>query len=495
MPLSKPFLALGVAGLAIAFAQLPPAAAVNYPRLVDLNVVAFDGKDRPVEDLSAGDFQVTDNGKPQPILFFRHNDKRLEGPQESGPRVFTNRPAGRPAHATAILLDFLNESFAAGGTAQEEVLKVLSRVESGEEVYLYFLTRDGRLYPVRGIPTAEGELPAGGPDWTAHARPIVEAAIKETFGLRTLNMTIVERVALTYAGLEVLARKLGAVPGRKSLVWITHGLPISVRDAAGEYIDFQPYLRELSATFTRFNAAIYPVMQVPPGMAMAGSEEAQYSGMGSRETLSQFAELTGGRSKGEIDIGVVVRQAISDTRTSYQLGYRPPESNWDGKYHKIKVTCVRKGVKTQAKSGYYAAEGQKPEAQETIDALIQGAGNGAEIGLTVRATPDAANPGRVRLDAHIDARDISLIRDGDRYVGGLRIAIAAYDQSGRGQAGAVVPIELKLTAAERDEVLKSGIPYTRDVQLGAPVKEVRLVVADAVLGAAGSVTMPAEKLR
>jgi len=489
MALSKPLLAVAAAGLAIAFAQLPPAApADSAPKLVDLNVVALDNKDRPVEDLSAEDFQVTDNGKPQPILFFRHNDKRLEAPAETGPRVFTNRPAGRPAHATAILLDFLNESFSAGGTAQEEVLKALSRVESGDELYLYILTRDGRLYPVRDIPASDG-------DWTAHARPMVEKAIKETFSLRSPNMTIVERVVLTYGGLEVLARKLGAVPGRKSLVWITHGLPISVRDAAGEYVDFQPYLRELSATFARFNAAIYPVMQVPPGMAMAGSEEAQYSGMGSKETLSQFAELTGGRTKGDTDIGLVVRQAIGDTRTSYQIGYRPPESNWDGKYHKIKVTCVRKGVKVQAKTGYYAAEGQKPESQEAIDALVKGAGNSAEIGMTVRATLDAANPGRVHLEARIDARDICLMREGDRYVGGLRLAIAAYDQSGQGQAGKVVPIDLKLTAAERDEVMKTGIPYTRDVVLGAPVKEVRLVVADAILGAAGSVTMPAEQLR
>jgi VWFA-related protein len=487
MTLSKPLLAVAAAGLAIGFAQLPPGSPVDYPRLVDLNVVALDAKDRPVEDLSTEDFQVTDNGKAQPILFFRHNDKRLEAPPQSGPRVFTNRPAGRPARATAILLDFLNESFAAGGSAQEEVLKALSRVEAGDELYLYILTRDGRIYPVR-------DIAAPGADWTAHARPMVEKAIKETFSLRSPNMTIVERIAMTYAGLEVLARKLGAVPGRKSLVWITHGVPISVRDNAGEYVDFQPYLRELSSTFARYNAAIYPVMQVPPGMAMLGSEEAQYSGMGSKETLSQFAELTGGRSKGEIDIAVVVRQAISDNGASYQIGYRPPESNWDGKFHKIKVTCVRKGVKVQSKTGYYA-EGQKPETLETIDALIKGAGDSSEIGVTVRATPDAANPGRVRLDAHIDARDIGLLRDGDRYVGGLRIAIAAYDQSGQGQAGKVVAIDLKLTAAERDEVLKNGLPYTREVMLGAPVKEVRLVVADAVLGAAGSVTMPAEKLR
>jgi VWFA-related protein len=495
MRLSKTLLAVGAAGVAIAFAQLPAGSPVVYPKLVDLNVVALDGKDNPVEGLTADDFQVTDNGKPQPILFFRHNDKQLAAPPETGPRVFTNRPAGRPAHATAVLFDLLNESFSAGGSAQEEIIKAVSRVESGDDLYLYILTRDGRLYPVRDIPSGEGEVAAGGADWTTHARPIVEAGMKATFGLRSVNMTIIERVAMTYAGLEVMARKLGSVPGRKSLVWITHGLPISVRDAAGEYVDFQPYLRELSATFARFDTAIYPVMQVPPGMAMTGSEEAQYSGMGSKETLSQFAELTGGRSKGQIDIGVVIRQAISDTRTSYQMGYRPPESNWDGKYHKIKVTCVRKGVKAQSRTGYYAAEGQKADAQETIDALVSGAGNSAEIGITVRATPDAANPGRVRLEARIDARDIGLLRDGDRYVGGLRIAVAAYDQSGRGQTGSAVAMELKMTAEEREQVMKNGISYTREIMLGAPVKEVRLVVADAVLGAAGSVTMPAEKMK
>ena len=89
--------------------------------------------------------------------------------------------------------------------------------------------------------------------------------------------------------------------------------------------------------------------------------------MGSIDTLDQFAEMTGGRPDDGKDIGAAVRQAINDARTSYQIGYYPPEKNWDDKYHKLRVTCTRKGVRIQAKTGYYAwREGPGARAEEAI---------------------------------------------------------------------------------------------------------------------------------
>ena len=68
--------------------------------------------------------------------------------------------------------------------------------------------------------------------------------------------------------------------------------------------------------------------------------------------------MTGGRPDAGKDIGAAIQQAMTDVRASYQIGYYPPERNWDGKFHKLRITTKRKGVKLQGKTGYYAWGGQ-----------------------------------------------------------------------------------------------------------------------------------------
>jgi VWFA-related protein len=67
--------------------------------------------------------------------------------------------------------------------------------------------------------------------------------------------------------------------------------------------------------------------------------------------LEQFADLTGGKVYGN-DIEKAVNEAMAASKSSYVIEYEPPRL--DGKYHKIRVTCSRKGVHLQVKQGYYA---------------------------------------------------------------------------------------------------------------------------------------------
>ena len=54
----------------LSFAALHPSAQERpEPKLIKLNVVAVDNRCQPVDDLTAGNFQITDSGKPQKIAF------------------------------------------------------------------------------------------------------------------------------------------------------------------------------------------------------------------------------------------------------------------------------------------------------------------------------------------------------------------------------------------------------------------------------------------
>ena len=270
-------------------------------------------------------------------------------------------------------------------------------------LYLYLLTLDGRLFPVHGLPPQGAVSPPEGAPWTRQIKPLLEGALRDVQQTRPVDIDVAVRVQITYSALSAIAAELSRVPGHKNIVWITDGVPIELgpnRSDTGDFVDFTPLLRQMSDEFDRSGVAIYPVRQImlgtpthiDDGPAPAPANGA--AGMGSMDTLDQFAELTGGRPDAGKDIGAAVRQAINDARTSYQIGYYPPETNWDDKYHKLRVTCTRKGVRIQAKTGYYAwREGPGAKAEEAIESTIPTTFDAAEIGLRATLSSDPKGGG------------------------------------------------------------------------------------------------------
>lgn len=462
--------------------------------MVDLNVVAVDNHGQPVTDLSRNEFQVSDSGKPQTIAFFRHRDSELWHAPALGPKEFSNRGGANIPHATLILFDLLNERFATRGTSANQLVHDLEALETADFVYLYLLTLNGSLYPVHGLPGREGETSQpGGVPWTRQIKPLLDQALRTVTQLRPFDIDVAVREQLTYYALSAISVQLSRVPGRKSIVWLTDGVPIELgpnRSDTGDWVDFTPMLRQMSDAFDRSGVAIYPVRLIMMGSAdsMGGPGR---SGIGSMDTLNQFAEMTGGRPDGVKDIGSAVRQAIKDMRTSYQIAYYPPPKNWDDKFHKIRVTCTRKGVRIQAKMGYYAwREAPGAKSEEAIDSAMSTTFDAAEIGLRAALAPDARGGHTAHLDAHIDARDVVLVQTGDVYEGQLRLAVVRYPPGQRPERGPVVPVDLHYSAQQRDQALQQGIAYVQDVTLAEETKTIRLIVFDRGSNAIGSVTMP-----
>jgi VWFA-related protein len=465
------------------------------PQMVDLNVVALDIHGQPVVDLTRDEFRVTDSGKPQTIAFFRHRDEQLGPAPALGPNEFSNRSRANVPRATLILFDLLNERFGTRGYTAYQLIHDLGSLESADYVYLYCLTFDGRLFPVHGLPGPEDEpAPAGGAPWTRQIKPLLDSAIGAVTQVRPVdNFDPTYRVQLTYAALDAAAAQLSMVPGHKSIVWLTDGVPIELgpnRSDTGDIVDFTPLLRQMSEEFDRAGVSIYPVRQVllgsPEGMGGPGA-----TGMGSVYTLNQFAEMTGGRLDGGKDVGAAVRQAITDMRTSYQMGYYPPASNWDDKFHKLRVTCTRKGVRIQAKSGYYAWE-EPPgaRAEQAINSAVSTKFDASEIGLRAILSRDPKGGHKVHLDAHINAHDVVLVHEGNEYNGQLRLAIVGYAQGSDPKRGPVIPLDLHLNAQDHDRVLQQGIEVVQDIAIPEETQTVRLIVFDRGSNAIGSVTLP-----
>jgi len=466
----------------------PPAAPV-----VKLNVVAVDARGQTVADLTREGFQVFDGGKLQHIASFRRNDVKPLRAAPPQPNEYSNRSGAPLSRATVILFDLLNARFDDRAYAVNQLIPALQHVEASDSLFLYILTLDGTLYPVHPLPDPKTTARTPAKPWTDDIKPLLDEASRKLFVLRPAYLQVDERVRMTYAALEALASRVAGTPGRKSIVWISHGMPISIGSRAGTFdeIDYTPLLQRLTATLDRANVAVYPVRL--PGSLAPGASDTLGSGLASTETLEEFAGLTGGRAFGTVDIAGAIAQAAGDARMSYLIAYDPPLDKWDGKYHKIRVACSRKGVRLQTKQGYYAFAGDAHEGDQenaAIGTAISSPFDIPEIGIYARLAPSGTMPGAMNLAVRIDAADVLLEREGDRFTGQLAVGFAGYLADGRVEASPPGTFAPRLSPEQREQAAQQGLSLVGTVTLPASIRKIRVIVYDRASGAVGSLTVP-----
>jgi VWFA-related protein len=459
----------------------PPA------QLVRLNIVALDDHNQPVRDLSSAEFQIFDRGKRQKIALFRRNQMKPEDPAPPEPHTFSNRAAASPRHATVILFDLLNEHIASLGYSQQQLIRALQNLDSSSDLYLYLLTLNGVLYPIRALPGPEGPPPMAAATWTHNIATLLDRAVREVFIARPLEMIADTdyRVRTTYMALTALSSVLAGFPGRKSIVWITHGIPIEIgpnRSGTPDGIDYSPYLRQFTAEFDHANIAVYPV-------AMSPRIE---TGLASMDTVQEFAYLTGGRTYMQ-DIRTAVTEAVDEARVGYLIEYDPSPQKWDGKFHKIRVTCTRPKVRIETKKGYYAypPQGLSTDQQNlSLKAAATSPFDAAEIGLRVTVLPGAGGPDTRRLHIRLSSQDVMWLRIEDTYYADLEMMFVEFGAAGPDAASEPVPVTLRRPAVPSGGSQQADVSVNQDLTISGTTRKIRIVVLDRDSDAVGSVTVP-----
>src|SRR5262245_30820484 len=120
-------------------------------RLVEVSVVVRDRDGRPVQGLTASDFKISEEGKPQAIeLFTVQDDGAGEAAKAaantppataaSGERAdFSNVGTRRTGSVTAILVDRVNSVDIDQKAARDQLVKFLEQVRPEDTVALYVL--------------------------------------------------------------------------------------------------------------------------------------------------------------------------------------------------------------------------------------------------------------------------------------------------------------------------------------------------------------------
>jgi hypothetical protein len=202
--------------------------------------------------------------------------------------------------------------------------------------------------------------------------------------------------------------------------------------------------------------------------------------------MEEMASLTGGRAYFNDDIRAVMKQLAANESMTYAIAYEPKES-WDSKFHKVKVTCERKGVKLEARQRYYALPDTRPapqKAQAAMVAAYQRPSDVSDIGL--RASVSPTTPNMAHVEIRVDPADLLLRESGGEYTGQLSVLLSARAAAGpQGEPTlSTQPIHLKR------EQLKGDISITRDYPIDAATQKVRIIVLDQGANSVGSVTVP-----
>jgi VWFA-related protein len=295
-----------------AFLTLPFFISIAYGQ-VDLRVVATYRAGHPVTDLQSSDLRVTDEGSAQSITSLRLDQSKT-------------------APTVIVLLDLMDLSFVQRNAAANQVRESLGNSEASAPFHLYLLVSNGGLYPVQGI----GKQ--------------LDQALQKVSGVRPLDISAdqVERFRAIYSALDSMSQELARFPGPKQMLWITYGIPSSMKMTEG-WMDLKPRLLQLAAQFVHGGIAVYTL---DPGLIL---------GTLNRDGLEVLSKATGGRAFSSSDLKMALNQMGTDASATYVLDFMPPPApKQEGALHTVRLTSTRKGIRVLSQQIYLANAVQEP---------------------------------------------------------------------------------------------------------------------------------------
>jgi VWFA-related protein len=352
-------------------------------RLVVLDVV-ITGKDgKPVEGLTANDFQVFEDGKLQRIRSVEPPSAHTlptETVTAGAAAVFDPaQPAsfGR-SPVNVLILDQLNTHFADSSFARRELHDFLARQPALLPQPTTLLTvYDSRFKLLQGF-TRDRDL---------LLKALAAAPTKYAWELETKGNTEygpIERLDQSLRALEQIAQTYARIPGRKNLVWVGGGFPTlaptsldgpdarEVKDTLQHVTDVLLDTRvTLYAVDPSSNAAGMTEITDPTQALFADAAGDSLSGsfdpFGATDDFNNLGPVTGGRVvRGRNDVSQQIAESVDLGANFYTLSYTPSSTdNAAAKYRKIKIVCLRPGLTATTRSGYYPNPGLPESAPET----------------------------------------------------------------------------------------------------------------------------------
>ncbi len=496
--------------------EKPPLRATT--RLVQLSVVVHDKHGQLITGLTKDDFAILDEKKPQLIQVFsvQTNDVLATPSQELPPDTYTNRleaRGGAPPNVTVVLLDALNTSFMDKAFVRQRLLKYLQTIQPQDRVALYALGT--RLRILHDFTSDASSLLASLQKYKDDIGPEIDESRIDPMGLASKKLGKVSAdlegvlgatgtVQITVEALREIAEHVGGLPGRKNLIWVSGAFPFSIgtnsfrRGYAGEKVIFSSQIELAARALSNANVAIYPVDArglVATGVDGPGGNPFKTPDSDNSGTMQVLAERTGGRAYFNTnDIMGSIREAINDSRVTYELAFSPADIKWDGSFHTIHVKVNRPDATVQVRKGYFALAEPALTPQQDLLLIAEAATSPMEasgIQMDVRASTGTAAQGKtLKLTLSFGAGQFSFEQTNGKWTATVDTAFVQLDDDNKIIASSVRPFPLHLDADKYEQLLKQGLTYTSEMLIVPSAVQVRVILRDHANGRIGSVSIP-----
>jgi VWFA-related protein len=443
--------------------------------LVVIDVTVIDSQQKPVTHLGASDFSILEDGPPQTIKVLEEHVASAPAPLPPAPKLdpgtFTNASLAPAGGALNILLfDKLNTPMDAQTQVRDQVLKYLKEAPAGTRMAIFTLTTKLRLLqgftsdpevlrtmvegkkgnagasPFMTDPVAGDRLtnpvtgqPGGNNPGTQIAADLMAKYGAESIldGLKEFeanqqSVQLQARARYTLHALNLLARYLSNLPGRKNLIWFSGSFPISILPDPSLKNPFvamggvEDEFRQTVNLLARSQVAVYPIdaqgLTEEPTMDASNIGTGMSRGTGNfardnqnffaqtaeeQTTMNQMARDTGGEAFVNTNgLKGAIEKAIAAGSDYYAIAYSPTNHDWNGNYRKTEVKVDRPKIALSYRRGYYAddpsvpskhkeEEGGKtaPPPYSALDnAMFWGAPDPTEIIFTAKVQLSFADP-------------------------------------------------------------------------------------------------------
>jgi VWFA-related protein len=441
--------------------------------LVEVTVSVVDESGRAVTDLTIDDFEVRESGTPQTIALF----DRVEIPlppavPEDAPRMpavvadSVSNDIEENGRAFAIIVDDLQllgwktqnvrrlaRQFVERHAGPNDLLLVLGtsgRIASTQE----FTTDKARvLQAIDQIVGARAEDPGGLGGYEA---PAVTASVPCEYAYQTTAMLDTVKALATH--LSGIRRR------RTAVLFISEGF---VPDAiSGRCPDTAHPTEKAIEALQQSNVTLY---------ALDPYRETGLPSDGTRV----LAEATGGYATVNAHpyTGRDFARIIQENSHYYLLGYYPTERRSEGQFRAIDVRVRRPGLRISNRPGYVYRT-PKPSAPPRpattrrltpvpLAALLDYPLPTPGLPMRVQAIPlrQTDTRARVQVIVEVAGQDLKFEERGGRFVERIEFATVSFDEKARRSLERTTAVNLRLTAAERDRALKTGVRWLSIVEL------------------------------
>lgn len=399
------------ASSAPAQAQTEPPPTLTFHstvRRVVVDVVVRDSNNQPVHGLTASDFVVAEDGRPQNILSF--DVYKLDTPSISlppnaphpPPNNFVNIPS-TPERGPlyVILYDLVDIDKDDQIDARRQVMKFIKSMPDGTR-FAVFIRSDG-LYLVQGF-TADKDLLYSTLD-PQNPKPHVPRVFMMGKNLGYNDPASMMNV------LTQVTEFLEGIPGHKNLIWLAGVFPLALVPRKEDPREYEEQIINEVNVLTRADVAVYPInvggVAVNPAGALTGARphggnnngttlpgggptsgpgapaappaintpdatglltamQAQTSGdsvLTDYDVQKTLADSTGGHAfYSTNDVTAALSEATDIGGNYYSLSYSPTNAKDDGGRRTIVVRTIQKGYKLSYRR-YYFTTALRPNVQ------------------------------------------------------------------------------------------------------------------------------------